>query len=438
MADPRPCPRPNVRQALQDGLPKWTFGFLLACRGGVGVIASTRSDLHIEGCAADQAFIPIQVKWEDIVNQGWIASGGNRYWSTSIPASASDPRVTAVLRLLAGRSATAFVETWDRVTGKTMADVMAPGAWVTKVGIMTVPVTPSPQETPAAFVARGGYLFDMRPGFSSILGGKAWQAQGASSYPFLAESSVRSVQLWGDYDANKEKINYTVRVEYEGSWTENVNVVDKYIRAGLGTACGKLVENAGVAMTVSTAFPAAKPYMTAYKAALVVCNIGISQIQPAPCVPFAPRPEDLLAPIGNAKVLFTGGTGKAAMSAQIPGMTATFAVDAGTGAPAAGTNPPPLPPPPPAMYPPGTIAWRASASTGFDIAVPTGSDKITHRVVKTGVPTLPAEVFVVDRAAWEKATLPWVKRTSTKIGAGIGGGLVAVTGAVLAVVAGRR
>ncbi len=418
MAGPSYCPRPNARETLFAALPPGMFGFFLGCRGGVRTTTCTRADLCLEGCSVDQAFVAIQIKWNDVVAQGWVAPGGNRYWKTSLPASASDPRVTAVLRMLAGRSASAFVSTWGRVTEKTMADVMAAGVWVTKYGIMSVPVTPLPQETPAAFVARGGYLLDLRPSFSAILGppgGRVsdahddvvWQRQGATVYPWLADAGVRAIELWGNYDAAAAKLNYTLRVEYTGDWDKTVNSAATGISNAMGTFCGKLAANVGAALTISTAFPAATPYMGAYTAALALCNLSMSQIPPTPCVPREPLPDDLMAMVGTAKINFTGGGGKSAF-AQIPGMPAAAAINP---TPAA-----PLPPTPAATFPAGTIAWRDPATPGYDIAIPAPGNGVTHRVWGMGLTTVPPGIHIVDRREWERATLPWFRRRTSKIG----------------------
>lgn len=427
------CPRPSVTEALRNVLPPGVFGFFVACKGPLSTVVCTRSDLCMEGCTAEQAFIPVQIKWNDVVNQGWIAPGGNRYWKTSIPATASDPRAVAVLRMLAGRSATAFVEIWGRDTTRKMTDVMAAGAWVAKLGIMSVPVLPQPNETPAAFVARGGYLLDLRPGFSPILGNVAWQKQGASLYPWLKDiADLRTIELYGNYDANAGLINYTLRCAYTGSWDQTVNAVSGAIANAATGFCGKLAENVGAAVTVSTTFPVAKPYMSVYTAALTLCNLSMAQIPPVACVPREPRPEDLMALVSSAKVTWASAGGKGAIAAQVPGLTTPLAVNPNT--PAAASPPAPLPPTPPSPggYPAGTIAWRDPATPGYDIAIPAPVGGVTHQVVAMGVTTLPAGLHVVDRGEWERATLPWFRRRTAKIGMAVAGVALAA-GATFAV-----
>lgn len=439
MGEPSYCPRPNVREILFAGLPPGVFGFFLGCKGALKPIVCTRADLCMEGCPIDEAFVPIQIKWTDVVSQGWVAPGGNRYWKTSLTATASDPRVAAVLRMLAGRSASKFVELFAKDTGRTMAKVMESGAWVAKYGIMSVPVTPKPQESVAAFIARGGYLLDLRPGFSAILGppggrvsdagsGVKWQGQGSTVYSWLADSDIEVIELWGNYDAAAGKVNYTLRIDYRGDWDKAVNAVAGGISRAMGSFCNKLATNVGTAMTISTAFPAAKPYMGAYTAALAICNLSMAQIPRVPCIPREPRPDDMMAMVTSAKINFTGG-GKSSFAAQIPGITAAVvaAVGATPTAPAG-----PLPPTPPAAFPAGTIAWRDPATPGYDIAVPMPTNGVTHQVVLMGVPTLPAGLHVVDRAEWERATLPWFRRRVSKIGLAVGGVIAAAAATAVA------
>lgn len=422
MAEPSICPPLSPRQTLFATLPPGVFGFFLGCKDGA------------PRCAIDQAEVAIQIKWTDVVAQGWIAPGGNRYWKTSIPAAPSDPRALAVFRLLASRSADAFRSMGRNGTAK-MADVMAAGQWVSTYGAMTVPIQPHPQETVGAFVARGGYLLDLRPSFSPILGppggrindasaGVRWQGQGASTYPWLADSNILVAELWGNYDPHEGKINCTLRLVYKGKWDRAVAAVTGAISAAAATFCGKLVEHAGTAMTVSTAFPAAKPYMGAYTAALTACGLTVNQVPPAPCIPREPRPEDLTVVAGPVNILLAHSTGRKGAFAQAPD-TMTLGIKV------AATTPLPPTPPSPSGYPPGTIAWRDPAA-GYSVAVPAPTDDVTHRVVAMGQPAVPAGVHVVDRGEWERATLPWVRRRTSKIGLMAGGVVFAIVGTAAA------
>src|SRR5690349_15551879 len=117
MADPKYCPRPGTSELLHSVLPPGVLGFFAACQPGtMKEIVCTRSDLCASGCPIDKAFMPFQIKWTDILSGGRTAPGGNRYWSTSIPADPRDPRVFAALHMLASRSAQVFVDVWGKVT----------------------------------------------------------------------------------------------------------------------------------------------------------------------------------------------------------------------------------------------------------------------------------------------------------------------------------
>lgn len=387
-------------------------------------MSCTRSDLCVQGCTADKAFIPFKIKWNDIVMGGWTAPGGNRYWKTTIPADPRDPRVWTVLSMLAGRSAFKFVEIWGKVTKKTMADVMAAGAWVTRVGLMSVPIMPIATETPAAFVARGGFLLDMRPAFSPILNGVAWQKQGATIYPWLADTDVRTVELWGNYDAASSQLNYTVRVVYNGKWDSTVNSVDKSIESAMQSFCSQLTQKAGYAAAAATAVPALAPYMAVYTAALAVCNIAMAQVPPIPCIPREPRPDDLMVAVATTRIQISPGTGTQTPTggglrppaAQVPGITATITANT--------INP--------NTYPAGTLAWQNTGGAGYDVAIPNPGGATTHRVTQYGLSSPPLAARVVDRSEWEKAVLPWTQRTPTKIGFGVAAAAAAATAAIVA------
>lgn len=422
--NPNYCPRPQPYQMLRTALPPGMLGFLVECKPGSLIdipCSATRADRCTTGCTVDQAFIPIQISWErEVMASGRIAPGGNRYWSTSFPAKLQDPRAMAALRFLSARSAQAFCDIWAKDTTRSMADVMAAGQWVTKVGLIGVPVQPKSDETAAAFVARGGYLLDLRPAFSPILNGTAWQKQGATIYPWLAGTNIRTVELWGSYDFVAEQINLTLRIVYSGQWDRAANAVGKAISSAGSSFCGQLAKNAGYAATVATVFPATAPYMAAYSGALTLCSI--SQVTPVPCIPREPDPMDYVAQIARATWAVTAPPAGQAPSPKRPPSAANSIITAGLDTLTSRS------------YPQGTIAYRAASSPGYDIAVPTTGPR--YQVVTRNAPSLPAGVRVVERKEWEAATMPLIQRRSFQIGAGV----VTVLGAVAAaaVVVARR
>lgn len=424
MADPKYCPRPGTTEVLHSILPPGVLGFLVACPPGtMKEVYCTRADLCVSGCAIDKAIIPFQIKWSDIVSGGRTAPGGNRYWSTTISADPRDPRVSAVLHMLASRSASVFVETWGKVTAKDMAYVMSFGTWTTNVGLMTVPVMPIPKETPAAFVARGGYLFDMRPAFSPIINGSAWQKQGASLYSWLVDTDVKSVELWGNYDPAAGKVNYTYRIVYRGKWESTVNSIGKGIDAAGRGFCNKLTQNAGYASTAAMTFPSLAPYAAVYTSALAVC--GIASAPSLPCIPREPRPEDGVALASSARVTIGSGAGTSPpVKGGKPGVLVMPSITE-TGALTVSQNPTGI------TYPAGTIAWENIKGAGFDVAVPQQGGSALYHIMQRGLPAPPPNARVVDRTEWEKAVFPWLQRYNVKVGLGVAAATI-MTAAVVA------
>lgn len=423
------CPKPSPSELLHSVLPPGTFGFFAACRSGtLKEISCTRSDLCISGCAIDKAFMPFQIKWAEIVAGGRTAPGGNRYWSTTIPADPNDPRVFTALNTLASRSATAFVDIWGKVTGKDMAYVMAAGQWVTKAGIMNVPVLPIPTETPAAFVARGGWLLDMRPAFSPILNGTKWQGQGTSFYPWMkgvVDKDIQTVELWGNYDAAVNKLNYMYRIVYKGSWQRTVDNMSTAIANAGTTFCSKLAQNAGYAMTAASVIPALAPYAAVYTSALGLC--GIVAPPPLPCVPREPQPGDGMVLTTMTRVVLTPAAGTPPSGSGSGGKQGVLVLpsimDQGSLTVAQNSTG--------VVYPTGTIAWENIKGAGYDIAVPQQGASTTHRIVRRGAPTAPANARIVDQAEWEKAVFPWLRRANIQLGLGVATAALVTTAAIV-------
>jgi hypothetical protein len=80
-------------------------------------------------------------------------------------------------------------------------------------------------------------------------------------------------------------------------------------------------------------------------------------------------------------------------------------------------------------YPPGTIAWLDPSVNAYRIGTPFAGMGITHVIRPETLAALPpVGILVVNKAQWLKATLPWIRRPSTKIGLGVAVGLVATVG----------
>ena len=438
MATPPPCPRPSWLDLpnLSRDIP--AFMFVPMCLPGTETAS---------GCPADKAFFTIAVPWGQFLAEGWVAPGGNRYWSAPrFPANLKDPKVVGLLQLMAARSHNYFQ---DRATSKELRNLkvteiigkpvpskptqkvtMKPGGGMTitvipgtpdifntSYGHMSIAVQPNPGETMAAFAKRGGYLLHT-DGAQTMRNGFLLQSQG--SRPWMG-SKVRSIQLWGDYNPVEQKIGYTLRLEYEGAWAQTVSSVDKWARENLSALCDKLNSPEAIAATtILGAFPATAPYLVAYGVVLTQC--GLAQMPKPACVPQgSPVPGAYVPPSSGGGIVLTPGRANVAVSAgsSLPG-GGTLAPLIRPGGPAPEINSP---------YPPGTIAWLDSSVNAYRIGVPFAGPGVTHAVRPETLATLPpVGILVVDKAQWIKATVPWIQRPSTKIGLGVFVGLVATAG----------
>lgn len=423
MATPQPCPRANLSDLPNLSRDVPAFLFLPACLPG----KETAS-----GCAAGDMFYTVAVPWSAFLAQGWEAPGGNRYWATTIPANLRDPRVPALLKLMAARSRDDFKDTFasDKRPVKYLIDPNAAFGsitaqrWKTRIGDLAVQVVPDPNETIKAFIKRGGYLLDSE---LILKGGRRLQAVGAQ--PWMGSKIERS-ELWGSYDPAAKTVSYTIRVVYKGAWSQTVTDVDAWLRKNLSAMCAKASSTeAMTAAAALTAFPATAPYLAAYGAVLSMCGLSLAQL---PCVPQPPLPGEVNAAtnvantsgavIQSVKAGTAWGNAASAAGAMLP-------ASAGVLAPATFPQPGVLGPGIPGAYPDGTIAWYDTGAGGYRVAVPFPGPSTTHRILSAGViPRLPATgIQLVTKTAWERATLPWLQRTTTKFGMMIGG--VAAAGA---------
>lgn len=425
MTTPPPCPRPSLSDLPNLSLDIPAFMFGAACLPGTATDA---------GCPADKAYYVIVVPWEQFVAEGWTAPGSNRYWQSSMPANPDDVRARMILRLMAARSKAVFRDKYKN-SSKPVAEILAgkPAApatrvgtrlvpaqaaetWATQIGVMSVEVKPEPGETAKSFAARGGYLFDLSPTSSPFLGKQALQTYGAR--PWMG-GNVRTVGLWATYDAGARTIGYAVRVELKGIWKQAVDGTEKWIRDNAAKFCAKATGTEALAAAGAlAAFPAAAPYLAAYGAALSVC--GMTSIPAPPCTPQAWPGLVTGGTAGEGLTFTTGGKGR-------PLFIDTSAVLTAISPKVQGIHNEPITQS--VAYPLGTIAWLDPALGKYRIAVPAPGPGTTHRetVVITALPQ-DTSVQVVDQAAWQRATRPWLQRTRTKYGL-IGGG-VAVTAAV--------
>lgn len=400
----QPCPRidPLRPPSLGRNLPG-VLQFGATCLPGTATAS---------GCNDDQKFYALLVPWDQVLANGWIAPGGNRYWQSQVKVTPKDPLATAIIRLMADASKKQFQYIFgkkDDYKKLTMAQVLTKyrTGWVMQYGIARAEVEPNPHETAANFVARGGYLLHADGEFI----GKGNYV--LDSYkPAWLPSDVKYVQLIASYDPGAALIGYTVRVVMTGSW-------DKVMRATLGqigTAqkkfCSTLTgEKAAQAAMAATLYPAATPYAVAWTAAAQMC--GLNQL---PCEPLPGQPSPAAPSLIN-----TGGGKRGSI------------VSVGAWLPGTALTTPPPAAPVPFKYPEGTIAWYDAAAAGYRIALPAPGQDTTHQpLVTAAATTVPLGALIVTKREWERATLPWLRRGSTKIGMMIGGIAVASAATVFA------
>ena len=426
MTTPPPCPRPSLSDLPNLSLDIPAFMFGAACLPGTETV---------DGCPADKAYYVIVVPWEQFVAEGWTAPGGNRYWQSSMPAHLDDVRARMILRMMAARSKATFRDKYknsNELVSKILAGKPATPmrrtatgiiparpaeAWATRVGEVTVEVQPAPDETAKAFAARGGYLLNLSPDSSPFLGKQALSRYGAR--PWMG-SNVRTAELWATYDVGTRTIGYAVRVALKSAWKQAVDGVDEWIRENMASLCTKITgSDAAVAAGALTAFPGTAPYLAAYGAALSVC--GMTSIPAPPCTPQNWPGLTVTTGAGEGVTFASDGKGrrrpiidpKTVLTAINPKMQALRA-EAVTQSIA---------------YPLGTIAWFDPTLNAYRIAVPAPGVDTTHRETVT-IAALPqtTSVQVVDQAAWQRATRPWLQRTRTRYG--LVGGAVAAVAAV--------
>lgn len=409
---PQSCPRPDWSSLPQfdRNVPIFLFG--AACLPGTATAA---------GCPSDKSFYTIAVPVNQFIAEGWEAPGGNRYWAKDLTVNLKDPKVVTLLNLLARRSKDKFTEEFGgSKRNTTMASVLATGKWVAKYGVMTVENSPTAATTAGECIQRGSYLLNV----DDISKGVRLQAYG--SQPWMG-SKVKQVELWASYNPGANNLNYTIRVVFDGAWSQTVNSANAWLQNNTSKVCGKIsgTEMTAAAVTM-TAFPGTQPYAAAYAAAMALCRIPFS---PPACVPQAPVPGQVTIPTTflDAKPILQSVKGGTVWSTGIT-------IDPSMGMLAPTRIAPGAVPTTTTTYPAGTIAWYDAGVGGYRVAIPYAGDGVTHIPISAGaLSRLPAEgIMLVDKTGWEKATLPWLRRSTTKIGMMVAGVALAAAATAIA------
>lgn len=410
-------------------------------------------------CATRNLRYTIAIPWSTFLAQARKAPGGNLYWDGSVPADRRNPTAFWLMNQMAIRNLVTFQARGKRGTER-VSDALAKG-FLTKIGLVSVPIDPTANETTDAFVARGGQLFyppgdyyafgGGTPIYSLVpaqLVGNAGQATSGgavvegrrrtptelllySAIPSWMQD-VRAVEVYANYVVAANRIDYTIRVDWANAGAQVVDSVVRWLEQNVSKLCTKLNDPSVVtATTAASATPVTAPYAAGATTVRQLCNLPANYAAMTGCTPRAPGSPGSVEALLAAPVVLSGkymrfaslSGGKAAMSAQSAGAASAFAIN--PAAPVAPT--PPAPPPTTTTYPTGTIAWY-DPKTGYSIAVPAPAGGVTHRVIAMGWATVPAGVRVVDLATWERATLPWMRRRAAKIGFMVGGIALAVVG----------
>jgi len=432
MAPPCPVIDPLRPPTLPRDLPNLLL-FAATCLPGTGTAT---------GCATNQMFYSVLIPWPNVVSdtpqagRSWTAPGGNRYWADQ--TRENTPAGLAMLRLMAEVSRKHFQRTFqqDDYKNLTMAQVLEryAGKLAVSDGIVYVEKRPDPNETAGNFARRGGYLLWIDPASGPFRGRQPLDGYRPSWVPF----EITAIQLWAYYNAATKTVEYNVRVVFKGTWQK--------IATGIMEGAGFLLqqqrklcevitgedaqkaqmaaeiyqrnrEAAAKAETTNTGTPAGppptSPYEAAWAATVAVCRQGL-QTWNAP-----PVPEHCLPPKPVATPTY-GWKSQTAVATS-GGAASTVGVLA--------TQP---------AYPPGSIAYVDPTAQLVLVAVPQPGKGTTHALQSSlpfmnGQPYVPTSLFQVTREQWERATLPWIKRRSTKIGA-IGIAIIGATATATAIV----
>lgn len=368
------------------------------------------------GCATDQMFYAVLIPWADVISdtpkigRAWTAPGGNRYWASETPENS--PTGLAILRLMADQSRKHFQHMFGGgrnapdYDGRSMSEVISAyaGKLTLDEGIVHVEKRPDPNEIAGNFVRRGGYMLWIDPATGPF---RSRYALDWYHPPWLG-GDIKNVWLYGYYNVATKTVEYSVRVEMKETWRKVVESSTGWIADATAKFCSTITsERATQAAYASMLYPGAQAYSAGWNAAVQMCGLST-----APCTPREGQPQPPAPPVAPPP----GATGwKLAHTASAAGQYVP-------GAGALTAQP---------QFPAGSIAYVDPVPQLIHIAFPQPGKGTTH-VPQTslpfvnGVPRVPPTLFQVSREQWERATMPWTKRRSTKIGA-IG---VAVIGAI--------
>lgn len=359
------------------------------------------------GCAPNQMFYAVLVPWSDVISdtpqagRSWTAPGGNRYWAGAVPESS--PAGLAILRLMADQSRAHFQYIFGGgrnapdYDGRRMSEVIASyaGKLALDEGLVHVPIRPDPNETAGNFVRRGGYMLWIDPETGPFRSRYALDAY----HPPWVGGDVKNVYLYGYYNPATKTVEYSVRVDMKETWRKVAEKSTNWIAAATQKFCSTITsERATQAAYASMLYPGAQAYSAAWNAAVQMCGINTQ-----PCTPREGQPQPPAPPVAPPP----GATGwKAANTAYAGGQQI----------PGAGT----LTQQP--AYPAGSIAYVDPKAQLILVATPQPGKGTTHVPQNSlpfvnGQPRIPPTLFQVTREQWERATMPWAKRRSTKIGA---------------------
>lgn len=373
-----------------------------------------------KGCPANKAYWSIAVPWDKIKKDGWTAPGGNRYYEEGARVvDTRDPLIVSVLRYMAEWSRKAFRDNAVPSDEPMAAFLARATAWVPTYGVMSVEVQPKPDETLRQFLDRGGYLIDTRAGFSGVLA----KAPLATYRPQWISPNVARVELWAMYVPTTLMLTYTIRIVYKGEWDQIVIALQEWWTDKIqGEMCPQIADpKVATGVAALSLYPPAAACAAIYAGALRLCAIPFSS---PPCPPI---------PVVDPGVLVTEGI-RITPGATAPGkrpmsVDAAYAVTASALAPASQS-----------AYPTGSIALLGVPGASYRVAIPQPGNGTTHvEVAGKGCwsgsnPCMPPlGVRIVLKGEWEKATLPWIKRGSTKIGIGAGAGVAALAALAAAV-----
>lgn len=364
------------------------------------------------GCAPNQMFYAVLIPWADVISdtprvgRAWTAPGGNRYWASETPESS--PAGLAILRLMADQSRKHFQHMFGGgrnapdYDGRRMGEVISSyaGKLALDEGIVHVEKRPDPNETAGNFVRRGGYMLWVDPATGPF---RSKHALDWYHPPWLG-GDVTNIYLYGFYDPGTKTVQYSIRVDMKDTWRKVAEKSTGWIADATAKFCSTITsEDATKAAYASMLYPGAQAYSAGWNAAVQTCGLNMM-----PCTPREGQPQPPAPPVsatGGWKSTHTASAGGAAH-------VLTAAVTQGS-------------------YPPGSIAYVDPTAQLVHIAFPQPGKGTTHapqtaHPFVNGAPRVPSTLFQVTREQWERATLPWARRRSTKIGA-IG---VAVIGAV--------